>query len=138
MNPRIVAASEADFSVIEQLAKSLDLDWEEVSWDQFVVAKQGSNIIGFGRVRKYADCAEIATVGVAPQQRKKRVGQQLMEKLIQLSPSEVFVTCVIPDFFSRFGFKPVKQYPPVLQKKVDFCKSYHFCDEQIFVMKLEK
>jgi N-acetylglutamate synthase-like GNAT family acetyltransferase len=137
-NIHISSASESDMLVIERLAKDFDLDREALLKDQFMVAKRGHAIIGFGRMRKYPECVEIATVGVISKERKSGVGSLIVKELIRTGPSEIFVTCVIPDFFSKLGFQMVKQYPSVLQKKVDFCKSYDFSDEQIFVMKITK
>lgn len=134
----IFPAAEPDFARIEELARSFDLDWEDASWQQFVVAKKNDVIIGFGRLRRYAECYEIATVGVIPAERTKGVGSAIVRYLAGLGPREVFVTCVIPDFFSKLGFQKIKQYPAVLQKKVDFCKAYNFTDDQIFVMRLVK
>ena len=134
----IVPASEKELPVIEPIAKSFDLDWEDVSWKQFIVAKRAGSIIGFGRLRDYSECTEAATIGVVHSERKKGVGTSIVNELIRIGPKEIFVTCVIPDFFSRLGFQQVKQYPSVLQKKVDFCKLYDFKDEQIFVMKILK
>ena len=135
---RIHSALRSDMLVIEQLAKKLDLDIEDISWDQFITAKKNDKIIGFGRLRKYPGCAEIATVGVIEEERKSGVATLIIKELMRSGPSEIFVTCVIPDFFNKLGFQMVKQYPSVLQKKVDFCKSYDFSDEQIFVMKITK
>src|SRR5688572_26280351 len=113
-------ATQADMSLLELLSKKFDLDCENMSWEQFVTAKRENEIIGFGRLRKYSGCTELATVGVVPQERKKGIGIAIVNELIRTGPNEIFVTCVIPDFFTRFGFKTVKEYPPVLQKKVDF------------------
>ena len=138
MNTKIAAASEKDLPDVERLAKSFDLDWEDAALQQFIAVKKNDEIIGFGRLRKHADCTEIATVGVIQPERNKGVGTAIVKELIRRGPHEIFVTCVIPNFFSRIGFQSVKQYPPVLQKKVDFCKLYNFTDEQIFVMKFIK
>lgn len=138
LNTRIEPASGRDFAEIERLARSFDLDWEEASPVQFLVAKKENQIVGFGRLRIYETCAEIATVGVIHPERNKGVGTALVNELVRTGPEEVFVTCVIPRFFARIGFKAVKQYPAVLQKKVDFCKVYDFTEEQIFVMKHAK
>ena len=131
-------ASEKEMPVIIHLAKKFDLDCEDLSWKQFVAAKNNETLIGFGRLREYPECAEVATVGVIREERKCGVGSLLVKELIRLGPSDIFVVCVIPDFFHKLGFKIVKQYPSVLQKKVDFCKLYDFSDEQIFVMKFVK
>ena len=138
MNSYVFPSSEKDLSEILRLAKSFDLDCEELSWKQFVIAKNNNSIIGFGRLRTYPECTEIATVGVIPEERNKGVGTAIVKELIRVAPSEIFLTCVIPAFFHKLGFETVKQYPPVLQKKVDFCKLYDFSDEQIFVMKINK
>lgn len=135
LNICIESASQADFPVIERLAKSFDLDWEDVDYVQFITAKRGPEIVGFGRLRIYESCAEIATVGVVHPERNKGIGTAIVKELIRQGPEEVYVTCVIPRFFSRIGFQTAKQYPAVLQKKIDFCKLYDFSDEQIFVMK---
>jgi N-acetylglutamate synthase-like GNAT family acetyltransferase len=137
---KIHPASEKEMETVMRLAKSFDLDLEDVYWKQFVVAKKEkeNEIIGFGRLRKYDACVEVATVGVIQPERNKGVGTSIVKDLMERGPKEIYVTCVIPNFFSRLGFEAVKQYPAVLQKKVDFCKLYDFTDEQIFVMRFTK
>ena len=134
----ISAASDKDMSEIERMAKKFYLDVQEMSWEQFIVAKNDNEIIGFGRLRNYPECSEVATIGVLVEERKKGAGTAVVNELIRIGPKEIFVTCVIPSFFSKLGFHIVKKYPPVLQKKVDFCKSYDFKENQIFVMRIAK
>ena len=62
-------ALQKEFRVIEHLAKSFDLDCEDVSWKQVLVAKREENIIGFGRLRNYSECTEVATIGVIHSER---------------------------------------------------------------------
>ena len=135
---KVRPAVSSDMPVIEQLAKGFDLDCDDLSVNQFAVAVRDGNILGFGRIREYPGCAEIATVGVIPEEQKKGFGSLVVNELIRIGPPQLFVTCVIPAFFSKFGFESVKQYPSVLRKKVDFCSSYGFCEEDIFVMSLKK
>lgn len=135
---KIYPAQETELIDIKRLAKKLDLDLEDIEHGQFITAKRGDKIIGFGRLRRYPECTEIATVGVVEEEQKEGIGRILVSELIKLGPSELYVTCVIPDFFKKFGFQMVKQYPAVLQKKVDFCISYDYKPEEVFVMKLEK
>lgn len=138
MNIPVIPAIETDLHEIVFLAKSLDLDLEDVLWQQFIVAKKEESIIGFGRLRNYSQCTEVATVGVIQEERNKGIGTTIVKELIRLGPAEIYITCVIPKFFIRLGFQTVKEYPFILQKKVDFCKLYDFSDEQIFVMKIIK
>jgi N-acetylglutamate synthase-like GNAT family acetyltransferase len=137
MDVVITNASENDLPIIEQWARSFDLDCEEIFFKQFIVAKKNNTIVGFGRLRNYPECTELATLGVIPEERNKGIGTAIVNELIKTGPSEIFVTCVIPHFFSRLGFRAVKKYPCVLQKKVEFCKCYNFKEEEIFVMKIE-
>lgn len=136
--PSPLPATEKDMLAIERLARSFDLDLEEASWNQFIIAEKEGEIVGFGRLREYSDCTEIATVGVIHPERNKGIGSSIVNELIRKGPKEIYITCVIPGFFSRLGFQPVRQYPSVLRKKVDFCKLYNFTEEQVFVMKREK
>lgn len=138
MKIAITPAQEKDSEQIFHLAKSFDLDCEEFSWKQFLVARNNGSIIGIGRLREYEECIEVATVGVIPEERNKGIGTAIVNELVKIGPPEIYVSCVIPDFFSRFGFQPLKKFPSVLQKKIDFCKLYGFKDEEIFVMKIEK
>lgn len=128
----------SDMAEIECLAREMELDREDFSGGRFLAAKREEKIIGFGRIREYPQCVEIATVGVVKEERNKGVGSMIVSELIKSGPAEIYVTCVIPHFFERLGFQSVKQYPAVLQKKVDFCKSYDFKDDEVFVMKINK
>lgn len=134
----IEAAGLSDGEKVKQLAMSFDLDCEDFSIHQFYVAKSNTEIVGFGRLRKYSSCTEVATVGVIPEERYKGIGTAIVNELIKSGPKELFVTCVIPHFFERIGFETVKHYPEVLRKKVNFCKLYDFTEDQIFVMKISK
>ena len=147
MNSELViqVASQKELHTIKDLAKKLDLDCEDLDWSQFIIVKRKGKIIGFGRLRKYSynnnqpeECFEIATVGVIDEERKRGIGSIIVKELIKKAPSEVFITCVIPDFFKKLGFHLVKQYPSVLQKKVDFCISYDYKPEEVFVMRFTK
>lgn len=128
-------ALETDFPRILEMARSYDLDLEDVSYSQFLVAVQEETIVGFGRLRQYPGCVELATVGVEPSERSKGVGGLVVQELIRRGPEVLYVTCVIPGYFKNFGFEEVKEYPSVLRKKVDFCKSYDYREDQVFVMK---
>lgn len=131
-------AIEADIIAIQKLSSELDLDCEDFSYEQFVVVKKEESLIGIGRLRRYAACTELATLGITPKLQKQGIGRLLVSKLIEVGPNEIFVTCVIPTFFLKFGFQQVKNYPLILQKKVDFCKSFDYSDGEVFVMKIVK
>src|ERR1051325_6344223 len=109
----IKSASENEFETVLRLANSMDLDVEDISCQQFVTAKKENEIIGFGRIRRYPDCTEIATVGVIQPERNKGVGTSIVKELMKGCPKEIYVTCVIPNFFSRLGRS--EEHTPELQ-----------------------
>lgn len=131
-------ASVEDIQDIEKFAKNLNLDCEDLNYMDFIKAKRDNSIIGFGRLRRYSNCTELATLGVLPEERKNGIGSMIVTKLIDDGPQDIYITCVIPDFFKRFGFIQVNKYPEILKKKIDFCKCYDYKDDEVFVMKLTK
>ncbi|HET7819062.1 MAG TPA: GNAT family N-acetyltransferase [Bacteroidia bacterium] len=136
----IIPATAQDMPIIEKFAKKFDLDCENLHYEEFIKAQKAGEdqLIGFGRLRRYPNCTELATLGVLSNERKKGVGLAVVTKLVEIGPKEIFVTSVIPDFFKKVGFIQVKEYPTVLQKKINFCKCYGYREEEVFVMKLIK
>ena len=128
-------ASEADMETVIAEAKALDLDGQDANTDQFVVARNENKIVGFGRIKKYADCMEVSTVGVVRDQQRMGIGTMVVNALLNKIKGEVYVICVIPEYFSRFGFVPVKDFPKVLLDKCNFCHSFGYKEGEVFVMK---
>ena|ERR1051326_9076356 len=138
MDIKLRMAVESDLEEIREKAKQLDLDCSEMRYDDFVVACKANAIAGFGRIKKYSDCMEISTLGVVLSEQKKGIGSMLMKKLLDKLQQDVFVVCVIPEYFSRFGFMETKIFPEVLKKKCEFCHSFGYDEEKVFVMKKER
>lgn len=136
INKIIVAdALVSDMEVISREAKLLDLDCQHMQADQFVVARKENKIVGFGRIKRYDDCMEVSTVGVVPDQQRMGIGTLVVNELLSKIMDEVYVICVIPEYFSRFGFITVKEFPTVLLDKCKFCHSFGYKEGEVFVMK---
>lgn len=136
----IVKADNTHLADIESLASKMELDQVDLKSEQFLVARDGNQTVGIGRLRTYEgeSWVELATVGVLRPYRSKGVAKNIIQALLNSTDRDVYVTTVIPDFFSALGFERIHPYPSQLEKKVDFCKLYDFRDDQIFVMKLKK
>lgn len=134
----ISSPSESNYKEILKLSKAYDLDREEMDREDFLVALANDTVTGFGRLRRYPDCVEVATVGVVEALRNYGIGSAIVKKLIDSGPKEIYVTCVIPGYFKRFGFKRVKEFPDVLLKKIEFCHSFGYDEDHVHVMKLNK
>jgi N-acetylglutamate synthase-like GNAT family acetyltransferase len=134
----ISTPSKEHYKEVVRLAKSFDLDREEMKREDFLVALSNDTVLGFGRLRTYSDCVELATIGVVEALRNYGIGTAIVKKLIENGPKEIYVTNVIPSYFKRFGFKRVKEFPDVLMDKINFCHSFGYDEDQIHVMKLRK
>ena len=136
VNKIIIAnALVSDMEAISHEAKLLDLDCQDMNADQFVVARKENKIVGFGRIKKYNDCVEVSTVGVVPDHQRMGIGTLVVNELLRTIKDEVYVICVIPEYFSRFGFVTVKEFPNVLLDKCNFCHSFGYKEGEVFVMK---
>lgn len=133
-NTKIWRATKNEMPEIMLLARSFDLDCQDLYYTQFLFAEKNGRVIGFGRLIHYDSFTELATLGVIPQERNKGTGSALVKELVKGGKDIIYVVCVIPGFFARLGFQSVKEYPDLLKRKVDFCKCYGFRQDEIFVM----
>lgn len=135
---RVASALETEHEKVHALSLSMSLDMEDFRISDFLTAKQGGNIIGFGRLRTYPGFREVASVGVLAENRGKGIGSLVVNELIRQTREEIYLTCVIPGFFSKLGFEKVKDFPSELIPKYDFCRSFGYSEEEVTVMKYKR
>ena len=134
----IYEASAADLEIIKNHISEYELDNRELLHTQFLVYKKSNVIIGFGRIRNYANFDELCSLGVIEPERNKTIGKKLVSALIQKSISELYLVCVIPQYFQPFGFKIVNEFPNEIFDKLNYC-TYSLVVEGVYVaMKLIK
>ncbi len=102
----------------------------------FVVAEERGRIVGCGALHLYGlHLAEVRSITVDPQYRKKGTGLLLLRKLLkEAARHEVTSVCLftrIPEFFARLGFSVVRRedIPDKLYKDCCVCPKLHSCDE---------
>ncbi len=104
---------------LKECIKRFRLDEENLSFEQFIVAKVGKEIVGFGRIKPYQKVYELGCLGVLENHRRKGIGKALVKHLIKMFPQpEVYVTTDITEYFEKLGFKKVKKGPPELEEKI--------------------
>ncbi len=108
----------------------------------FTVAYSGSDLLGCGALHFYTPtCAEIRSLAVAPEARKRGVGffltKALEKEAIDNDLSAIFAFTYVPDFFRRLGFEQVDRglLPLKVWKDCLCCPKFQCCDE-IAVMKM--
>jgi len=132
---QITSPDEEEFKQIINYISLFELDNRELNASQFLAAKKDDVILGFGRIRRHSTCDELCSLGVIEPERNKNIGSELTKKLIQSSKQPLYLVCIIPEFFERFGFKIVTEFPPELNEKLNYCTSELVVPEKYVVMK---
>lgn len=135
---RIKEPSAQQFEDIIRLIGQFELDDRELLSTQFLAAVSANTLLGFGRIREYAGCSELCSLGVVEPQRHKGIGSQLVQRLLQSAQQPLFLVCIIPEFFEPLGFKTAREYPPELAQKLDYCREALSVPEEYVVMKYEQ
>lgn len=136
-NFEIVACSECDFGDVIKFIELLQLDNNDLNPSQFLVAKRSGKVIGFGRLRTYAGCSELCSLGVMEPFRNKGVGTALANELIGLLERPLFVVTIIPAFFERLGFVETFDFPKEIKVKMDYCTGSLPVEEAYLAMRLK-
>lgn len=102
--------------------------------EQFLMAKEDAELLGFGRIRSHKDCDEFCTLGVIKNNRNKGVGEELIKAIIKKSTQPLYLACIIPAYFEPFGFKTVNEYPAEMLDKLNYCRSELAVEEEYVIM----
>lgn len=131
-------ASPDDMPFIKECIERFRLDDEDLDYRQFIVAVDGKDIVGFGRIRPHKEVYELGCVGVVEERRGHGTGKMIIEYLIKEFPvDKVYVTTDLIEYFEKFGFKKIEPGPKDLVEKLErVCKSK--CRVGAVVMVLNK
>lgn len=135
MNLELKTPNENEFEQICHFISEFELDDRELNQEQFVAAYRNNELVGFGRLRERGDCIELCSLGVVTPHRRKGIGKAIVQELIKRANAELFLVCIIPDFFAPFGFKETLNYPLTIQEKIDYCTSELIVPEKYVAMK---
>ena len=126
-----------DMSSIVRMIGEFDLDYENLSPEQFLVIEEEGQVVAFGRLKSYPDAVELGSVGVRPDYRKKGYGKRMVEALIEKAPNEIWITTNLRDYFRPLGFSESDHMPASIRNKLErFC---HFtCRPNVAAMVLRK
>lgn len=104
-------AQEKDLSSILEIVKSVSGDYTGFIFEQFLIAETGNKIIGCIRIKKVAECFELASLTVLPEYRNLGIGSNLVIKILEgKKVSPVYVLCSEnrESFYKRLGFEKVE------------------------------
>jgi N-acetylglutamate synthase-like GNAT family acetyltransferase len=125
----------SQFQIVKKYIEEFELDNRELHREQFVVAFSEGELIGFGRVREYHNLSELCSLGVLKKERSKGVGKKLFQAMIEKAQKTKYLACIIPGYFTPFGFEICNDYPHEMQIKLDYCTCSLPVEETYVIMK---
>lgn len=128
--------SESQFEEVKKFIRTFELDNRELKQTEFLVEQKGPELLGFGRIREYNGFSELCSLGVIEHQRLKGIGKKLCQALIKKTNQPLYLVCIIPEYFSSFGFTICNEYPAEIKNKLDYCIGSLPVEETYVVMKL--
>lgn len=138
MDLQLRTPSEQEFKEICDHISEFELDNRALQREQFSAAFRQGKLVGFGRLREHAECVELCSLGVVAAERRKGIGKAVVAELIRRAPGDLYLVCIIPDFFHPFGFRIVEDYPSAISNKLNYCTSELVVPETYTAMLLRK
>lgn len=112
-----------EIKTIYGLAYKMDLDSQDMDYEDFTVIEDKGYIVAFGRLKKRGDAIELGTLGVVEKYRGKGLAKKIVGDLLSKTDRDVYLTTLIPAFFEKFGFKELSTPPPQsLIRTKEFCE----------------
>jgi N-acetylglutamate synthase-like GNAT family acetyltransferase len=130
--------TESEFERVKKYARQFNLDDENMGIKEFKVLLHDNKLAAFGRLKVHKDATELCTLGVVEEFRGKKLGETFVRDFIANAKQDIYVVTVIPAFFSKMGFKEVKEYPASIKEKTEMCGTKHHVDETYVAMKWTK
>jgi len=126
---KIRKATIRDLDAVEGLlsANDLPLDGVKENLSGFVVAEEGSRVIGAVGLEKFGSIALLRSAVVSNEHRGSGVGRRLVEQILEYAEKdgieELFLlTTTAEDYFPRFGFTRTTRsaVPPAVKASAEF------------------
>jgi N-acetylglutamate synthase-like GNAT family acetyltransferase len=121
MNLLFKTPTNKEFEAVCLFITQYELDSRNLQKQQFTIALRDNEMVGFGRLLEHSDCLELCSLGVMTTHRNQHIGKAIVEELIKHSVKNIYLVCIIPDFFKPFGFIVVQRFPKSIQNKMDYC-----------------
>ena len=124
-----------EMPVISACVKEFQLDYQDMREEQFIIAKNSNDIIGFGRLKNHSGCTELCTLGVVTEYRGRGIGKALVNELIKKAEGKsIYVVCIIPAYFQKLGFEITEQFPDAIKRKHTLCTERFVVEEEYCIM----
>ena len=129
--------TDTEFIDVCVLIDEYELDNRNLYKNEFTIALLNNKLVAFGRLREHNDCKELCSIGVIKKHRTQKIGSSLIKHMINNVPAPIYVVCIIPEYFKKFGFKITRNYPLSIKNKMDYCTNDLPVPETYVAMVLE-
>ncbi|MBI5400124.1 GNAT family N-acetyltransferase [Candidatus Saganbacteria bacterium] len=102
------------------LLKELDLYYENLIFKDFFVAEDNRKIIGAVQFEQFTTFYYLSSLGVSQEYQHHGLARLLLKRILSVINKPVYLYTIIPDFFTRFGFKIITAPPPNLPTKKNY------------------
>ena len=126
-----------EFDLIKQLINLYELDNRDLHIEQFLVAKENNQLLGFGRIKTHKECDELCSLGVLETMRRRGIAKLLVKVTVEMAVRPIYLVCIIPEYFKKLGFVIVNHFPDEIEHKLNYCTSELQVPEKYVVMKFE-
>jgi N-acetylglutamate synthase-like GNAT family acetyltransferase len=130
--------SDKEFEQVCKYICELELDNRDLKQQEFIAAFFHDQLVGFGRLRQHTDCVELCSLGIIPDHQGKGIGKAIVSHLINSINQTIYLVCIIPEFFSQFGFKEVEKFPGSIENKINYCTKELIVPETYVAMALQR
>jgi N-acetylglutamate synthase-like GNAT family acetyltransferase len=124
-----------DWDMLMKLATDINLDRNDIHFDQFKVCKSGDRLVGIGRIKKNSDCLELCTLGVAEAFRGMGIGRALVRTLLKPWKEPVYLVTDIPRYFEKLGFRRSRHAHKSLIEKQRNCREKLECRNPVIMIR---
>jgi N-acetylglutamate synthase-like GNAT family acetyltransferase len=111
--PKVIIrkATWADDQTIHDLIHLVHINPMDLKWEHFLVAEDSEGIfLGCGQIKIHrGGVLELASIAVVPEARYQGIASQIIRRLIESTPQDLYLTCRarLETFYQPFGFEKV-------------------------------
>jgi N-acetylglutamate synthase-like GNAT family acetyltransferase len=119
-------AKAEDQPTIRRIIRAANLNPMSLDWPNFLVAEDGSEVVGIGQVKTHRDGSrELASIAVLPARQGQGIGNSIVKALLERHGEGVLhLTCQLKNegYYERFGFSriPRKEFPRYFARLLPF------------------
>jgi len=104
---KIRKANTKDNKIILQILEEVDESTSSMDFNDFYVAEEENKIIGAAKLEEFKSFLFLSSLAVKIKYQKQGIAKKILENIFKKAKKDIYLYTVIPDFFSKFGFKKI-------------------------------